>query len=234
MIKPLPAILLLASFGLLTNLHADLTIVQKIDGLGQDMESTTKIKPGKTRVDSSPAHSFIMDLNTGAMITLMPAQKKYMKIPSEMAQAVVDSMKKTAGDQPATPSVPTPTGKKETISGYPAEEYTCIFNGTKMTLWLTTALPDYKAMLQEMATAFKSGPMAAMTKSLGLDFAALPGFPIRMINELTPGQVMTSTTVSVSTKPIPDLDFDIPADYTELKMPMLTPPAAEQPPALSK
>jgi hypothetical protein len=45
---------------------------------------------------------------------------------------------------------------------------------------------------------------------------------------------MTSTTLSVSTKPIPDAEFEIPAGYTELKMPSLTPPDAVQPPALSK
>jgi hypothetical protein len=231
--KTIFSLLLLASCGLLANLHADLTVVQKVEGMGQNMESTTKIKPGKTRIDASPANSFLMDLRTGEMTSLMTAQKKYMKIPNQMAQAVVDGMKKMQGDQSA-PAAPTPTGKKETVSGYPCEEYTCVLHGTKLTLWLTTALPGYQAMLQEMAAAFNQGPMSVMTKSLGVDFASLPGYPIRTSNELRPGQVVTTTVISVNTDPIPDADFDIPSDYTELKMPSLTPPAARQAPAVSK
>jgi hypothetical protein len=219
MTKPLPALLLLAASGLLTNLHADLAIVQKTDGAGQDIETTTNIKLSKMRVDT-PANVVIMDLKTGALTSLMPAEKKYMKIPSQMAQAVFDSMKKSAADQPQTPPVPAPTGNKETISGYPCEEYTYNYHGS--------------AALQEMAAAFSQGPMAAMVKSVGVDFATLPGFPIRTVTELKPGETMTSTTLSVSTKPIPDAEFEIPAGYTELKMPSLTPPDAVQPPALSK
>jgi hypothetical protein len=233
MTKPLPALLLLAASGLLTNLHADLAIVQKTDGAGQDIETTTNIKLSKMRVDT-PANVVIMDLKTGALTSLMPAEKKYMKIPSQMAQAVFDSMKKSAADQPQTPPVPAPTGNKETISGYPCEEYTYNYHGSKLILWLTTALPGYQAALQEMAAAFSQGPMAAMVKSVGVDFATLPGFPIRTVTELKPGETMTSTTLSVSTKPIPDAEFEIPAGYTELKMPSLTPPDAVQPPALSK
>jgi hypothetical protein len=233
MLKPPSSVLLLAAFGLLTNLHADLTLVQKIDGVGQDMETTTNIKPGKMRVDTS-ATVVIMDLKTGSLTSLMPAEKKYMKIPSQMAQVVFDSMKKSQGDQTPAPPVPTPTGKKETINGFACEEYNFTYRGSKGTLWLTTALPGYQAALQEMAAAFTQGPMAAMVKNIGVDFTALPGFPIRTVTELKPGDTITSTTVSVSTKPIPDAEFDIPAGYTEMKMPSLTPPDAAQPPALSR
>jgi hypothetical protein len=227
-------LLLLASICLPPALHADLTIVQKVVGMDQDMESTTKIKPGKTRVDASPATSIIMDLKTGEIISLMHAEKKYMKIPGQMAQAAIEGMQKMEGDQPGTAPELKPTGKKETIGGYPTEEYTCNVAGSKLSLWLTRALPDYQAVLTEMATAFKEGPMAAMMKHFGVDFATLPGFPMRTVNELQPGQTITSTVLSVSTKPIPDSDFDIPADYQAMKTPSLTPSAAEEPPAVSK
>jgi hypothetical protein len=232
--KTLFSTLLLASICLLANLHADLTLVQKVDGLGQDMQSTTKIKGGKTRIDASPETSIIMDMKTGDMISVMHAQKKYVKIPSQMAQAAMESMKKMQGDQPDAARELTATGKKETIAGYPAEEYTYTFAGRKMSLWLTKALPDYQEALKEMGTAFNNGPMASMMKSLGVDFATLSGFPVRTVSELQPGQTVTSTVVSVSTKPIPDSDFDIPPDYQEMKMPTLTPPAAQDAPPVSK
>ncbi len=225
--------LLLTSVCLLPNLFADLTIVQKVDGMGQVMESTTKIKGGRTRIDASPATSIIMDLKTGEMISLMHTQKSYMKIPSQMAQAALAGMKKMQGDQAAAPSI-VPTGKKDTISGYAAEEYTYNQAGMKMSLWLTKALPDYATVLKEMGEAFSQGPMAAMMKNFGLDFGALPGFPIRTVNELQPGQTITSTVVSVSTQTIPDSAFDIPTDYKVMTMPSLTPPAATDAPAVTK
>ena len=231
--KILFAALALAAFCLVHPLRADLTLVQKVDGMGQDMETTTKIKPGKIRVDASPATSIIMDTKGGNMISLMHAEKKYMRIPSQMAQAAIDSMKKMQGDQTGATAF-TPTGKKETIDGFPSEEYTCTAGGTKLTLWLTKSLPDYQTALKEMAEAFNQGPMSAMMKNLGVDFGTLPGFPMRITNEVQPGQTITNTVVSVSTKPIPDSDFDLPADYQELKMPSLTPPASEAAPALSK
>jgi hypothetical protein len=232
--KTLCAILLAASICVLPSLRADLTIVQKVEGMGQNMESTTKIKGGKTRVDAAPATSIIMDLKSGDMISLMPAEKKYMKIPSEMAQAAMASMKKTQASPSGAPPALTPTGKKDTINGYSAQEYTYNTGGSKISLWLTTALPNYQQALKEMSAAFNQGPMSAMIKDLGVDFSTLPGFPLRTVNELQAGEAVTSTVVSVSTKPIPDSDFDVPADYEEMKMPSLTPPAVDQAPAVSK
>ena len=230
--KILSATLLLPSVCLLSPLlRADVTIVQKVDGMGQNMESTTEIKDGKTRVDASPETSIIMDPKSGDMISVMHAQKKYIKIPSQMAQAALASIQKTQGDH-AAPSL-TATGKKETINGFATEEYTCSVAGSNLSLWLTKELPDYQAVLKEMATTFNQGPMAAMMKSLGVDFSTLPGFPIKTINEMD-GQTITSTVVSVSTKPISDADFVVPADYQQMKMPSLTPPAAVQAPAVSK
>lgn len=227
----LPLLALLASLALGPTLHADLMITQQVEGMGQNMESTTKIKGSKTRVDASPATSIIMDLKSGDMISLMHSQKKFMKIPSQMTQAAFDGMKKMQGGKGGL--TPTPTGKKDVISGYASEEYTSTVAGTKITLWLTKALPDYQQVLKEMGVAFSQGPMAAMMKNLGVDFTTLPGFPIRTVNEIQPGQSMTTTVTSVSIKPLPDSDFEVPADYQAMTMPSLTPPAAAAP-AVSK
>ncbi len=210
--------------------RADLTVVQNVQGLGQDVENTAMFKEGKTRVDTSPGTSIIMNLKSGEMINLMHGPKTYLKVSSALAQAAINSM--TQGQAAATatgaPSALTATGKKDTISGFAAEEYTCVVAGVKMTLWLTKALPDYETAVKEMNGAISQGPMGPLMQSYGIDMASLPGFPIRTVLEIAPGQTMTRTVTSVSTKPVPDSEFEIPPGYREVAVPVLTPPAAEQ------
>ena len=207
--------------------RADLTVVQKIEGMGQNLESTAKFKGSKTRVDAAPNTSLIMDLKSGEMIQVIQAEKTFLKVPAQVAQAAIDSMKKMGGDNPEKPQL-VPSGKKDTISGFAAEEYTCTVAGTHLALWLTKALPDYDKALKEMSAAFTQGPMAAMMQSYGLDMANLPGFPVRTVNEVQPGQTMTTTVVSVSMKPIADSEFEVPAGFKEVSMPTLTPPAGAE------
>jgi hypothetical protein len=214
------------SLTLLGAARADLTIVQKVEGGGQNMESTTKFKENKTRVDAGPGTSIIMDLKTGDIVNVMQAQKSYMKIPGAMAQQAMDSMKQMQASQGAAKPELTPTGKKETISGYASEEYSTTIAGAKMHFWLTKALPDYQSALKQMSAAFSQGPMAAMMQGLGLDIGALPGFPMRISQDADGGQTMTSTVVSVNTKPVADSEFAIPAGYKEITMPNLTPAGA--------
>lgn len=219
-------LLIVAAAGLFAvagNVRADLTIVQKIEGMGQSLENTAKFKGDKTRVDAAPT-TLIMNLKTGEMTRLIPESKTYMKVPVEVEQAAIDSMKKTGGDPTDKPQL-VPTGKKDTISGFAAEEYACTIAGTRLSLWLTKALPDYEKALKEMSVAFNQGPMAGLMQSYGLDMASLPGFPIRTVNESQPGQTVTTTVVSVNTKPLADSEFEVPADYKELTMPTLTPAA---------
>ena len=209
------------------NSRADLTVVQKIEGMGQNMESTAKFKGSKTRVDAAPNTSIIMALKSGEMIQVVQAEKTFLKVPATVALAAIDSMKKTTSDGSEKPQL-VPTGKKETISGFAAEEYTCTIAGTHLSLWLTKALPDYEKALKEMSAAFTQGPMASMMQSYGLDMANLPGFPIRTVNEVQPGQSQTTTVVSVSMKPIADSEFEVPAGFKEISMPTLTPPAGAE------
>ena len=209
--------------------RADLTIVQKVEGMGQAFENTSRFKDGKTRVDTSPGTSLIMNLKTGETTSLTHAQKTYLKISGDMARAAIASVQKTQEDHPDTKSPLTPTGKKDSISGYEAEEYTCTIAGVRMSLWLTKALPDYEEALKELSAGFKSGAMATVMQNYGFDMSTLPGFPVRTVLEVQPGQTMTRTVVSANTQPIPDAEFQVPADYKEVSATTLTPPAAAQP-----
>ncbi len=125
------------------------------------------------------------------------------------------------------------TGRRDTVSGFAADEYTCTVAGVKMSLWLTKALPDYAAVLKEMNGTLSQGPMGPLLQSDGIDAANLPGFPVRTVLEIQPGQTMTRTVVSVSTQPVADAEFEVPADYKEMSVPVLTPPAAAVGPSSS-
>ena len=208
---------------------ADLTVVQKVEGMGQAYENTSLFKDGKTRVDTSPGTSLIMDLKTGETISLNRPQKTYLKISGDMARAAIASLQKTQEEHPDARSPLTATGKKDNISGYEAEEYTCTVAGVQMSLWLTKALPDYQEALKELSEGFKQGPMATLMQNYHFDLSTLPGFPVRTVLEVQPGQTMTRTVVSASTQPIADAEFQVPADYKEISAPTLTPPAAALP-----
>jgi hypothetical protein len=219
---------LLAAVCGLSSLHADITIVQHVDGMGQNMVGATMFKagrirvdyapfkPGQTRAGASPATSVIADLKTGEVIKMTPPRKTYTKTtPDAMSQSTG-----TTSDGGA-PSLK-PTGKKATVSGYEAEEYTVAVSGVKMSMWLTKAIPDYAAVvgqMAEMSAAFSEGPLAATLKSVGMSMEPLPeGFPVRTVYEFAPGQTVTSTVLSVSTKPIPDFEFEVPAEYKEINI----------------
>ena len=222
---PLTAALLLTALAA-APARADLLITQKVEGMGPaGMETTTKVKGDKMRVDATPEISVIVDVKSGDMVNLMHAQKAYLKVSGDMAKTMMEQMKQGQGSgAAATKPELKPTGKKETINGYACEEYAGTANGMKFDFMLTKALPNYEAALKQLADTMKNGPLAQQTQGMGLDFGTLPGFPLRTAMEMG-GQKMTSTVTNVSTAPLPDADFSLPAGYKEMAMPSLTPPA---------
>ena len=82
------AITLLCSSLLLfaASLRADTVIVQKVEGAGQFSEMTVKLKNGKALMEVAPQISTIYDSGTGDVITIMHAQKMYVKLPAATAK----------------------------------------------------------------------------------------------------------------------------------------------------
>ena len=218
--------------------RADLLMTQKVEGTGQDVEITTKCKGDQLRIDVAPGMSMIVDTKSGSMTNLMHTQKSYMQIPASVAQAAVDNLKRQQAQAGASPNASeakpqlTATGNKETISGFAAEEYNTTLNNLKMHLWLTKTMPDYQSALKQLAAATEQGPLAAQSRGMGMnvDLANLPGFPLKTVLEMGPSQKVTSTVTAISTKPIPDSEFIVPAGYQEIKVPNLTPPVTAPPP----
>lgn len=218
-------LLALAGLPLLT--RADMVIVQKVEGAGQNSEMTMKFRDDKIRADVSPQISTLTDAGTGDVTTIMHAQKTYMVIPASSSKALMEQVKKqmdeqTASGEPTPNPKPQPTGKKEKINGYDTEEYTSQFNGMKVNYWIAAKFPNWAGVLAAM-TKFQQGGLASMTKGLMPSPSDFKGMPIRTEVDLN-GQKITTTLISITSEAVDPAEFLIPAGYTEMKMPSFNAP----------
>src|SRR5438874_13839933 len=102
--------------------RADFTIVQNVEGKGQNHEITLKIKGDKVRMEATPQMTMIVDGKTGDTITLMNAHRKFLRISGDKARAIAELAAKYGGPTTEKPKL-TATGKKMMINGYEADEY---------------------------------------------------------------------------------------------------------------
>src|SRR2546421_3261685 len=94
--KALALSLMLVATGSFTA-RADFTIVQKVEGKGSGSEITLKIKGDKIRMEATPQMTMIVDGKTGDTITLMNAQKRFLRISGEKAKAIAELAAKYGG-----------------------------------------------------------------------------------------------------------------------------------------
>lgn len=197
--------------------RADLTVVQKMEGAEGLHKITFKIKGDKARVEVSPQITTIVDAKTGELTTLMNDQKTVMRISGERAKAMAEMAKTFVKQETPDQSLPKPTGRKETIAGYETEEYVTESANYKASYWVAKTYPNFQSILQQMSL-LQRGAFAEITKGMP-DYHALPGLPLRTKIK-TPGQEeITSTIESVSLAPLPASDFNVPAGYSEMKLP---------------
>ena len=199
----------------------DLTLVQTIEGNGVPSGSqiTIKMKGGKTRIETGPQASVIIDAKTGDTITLVHPQKQIMRIAGDKMRAIAEMTNKFATDKGVNqkPKL-TPIGKKKVINGMETEIYTSEGPTSKTTYWIATNYPDAPQILREMQTM---QPGQWNIQQTGMpDFRDFPGLPLR-ITVNSGGKEITSTLVSVKQDPISDAEFSVPADYSEIKMPAI-------------
>src|SRR5467141_3200467 len=97
--------------------RADFTIVQKVEGKGGANEIILKLKGNKIRMEATPKMTMIVDGNTGETLTLMNAQKKFVRISGEKAKAIAELATKYGGTTAEKPKL-IATGKKMIINGY--------------------------------------------------------------------------------------------------------------------
>ena len=200
--------------------RADLTLVQKVEGAGGPAnEVTVRIKGDKARIDATPQISTIVDGKTGEVLTLMKDQKAVVRISADKMKAAADMINKFTDKKKSTgPSKPAPTGRKEVINGYEAEEYTVETPIFKAAYWVAPQYPNGAAILKQLQAVKSDMWNSAKTKLP--DYRELPALPIQTIIDLGTSK-MTTTLISAKEDPLADSDFAVPADFKEITVPDL-------------
>lgn len=199
-------------------LRADLVIVQKIEGSGQSGEQTIRIKGDKSRADMAEQISMITDGATGDIITLMHAQKTYLKVPAAQTRAMMEQMQKQrpAGGEP--PKL-TPTGKKEKVGAFDCEIFTTNFGGVNVTYWIAKDFPNFAAILAQMEK-LQSASISAMTKGMMPELKDFPGMQLKTEMDLG-GKKVSTTILSVKDDAVDPASFVVPPSYKEASAPAL-------------
>ncbi|HWM25975.1 MAG TPA: DUF4412 domain-containing protein [Chthoniobacterales bacterium] len=223
-----PGLSLIITAFLLVTARGDLSLVQKVEGSGSVSQITIKLKGDKARVEVTPQVTTLIDRKTGDMLTLMNAQKKFVRISADKSKAIVEMANKYSGDPAATAekSMLKPTGKKEMIHGYEAEEYVRESPALKESYWIALQYPDSAAIVKQLQSVI---PAAWNEVAKGvLDFRDFPGLPLRTIIKAD-GKEIISTITSIKQDALSDAEFSVPKDFQELKVPNLQELLGEKP-----
>jgi len=201
--------------GLCLSARADFTIVQKVEGKGSASEIILKLKGNKIRMEATPKMTMIVDGNTGETITLINAQKKFLRISGDKAKAIAELATKYGGGTAEKPKL-IATGKKMTINGYEAQEYVGETKMFKASYWIAPRFPDSAAIMQQLQAVI---PTAWNDLAKGMmDYRDLPGFPLRTEVKTGDNEV-TSTVIAIKQDPLSDAEFSVPNDFQEMKIP---------------
>ena len=221
---PMKKIVILCLFISIIQARADMVITESVASVGQTQTMTLKIKGDKVRTDISEQLSTIMDTASGDLITIMHAQKSYMKISGSKSKELIEQMKKLQGqtdaaDTPAEKPKLVDTGKSEKVNDYNAEIYTSQTPTMKITLWVTKDFPNYAAVSEQMKKlqADILGKLGSAANGTP-DISGLQGLPVKTQYEIN-GNTVTVTILSAKEQPVDDAEMTVPSGYTEMAMP---------------
>jgi hypothetical protein len=207
-----------AAIGLvfLCSARADLTIVQRVDGVAQNGDVTVKIKGDKQRIDAPSQPTRIIDGKSGEMTDLISDQKSFVTISAAQIKAAAASMN-LSPDKNSTASKLTPTGKKETINGYETEEYVYETPQFKASFWVAKKYPGAAEILKQMQAPISG---AWKPSNMGMpDYTDFAGMPLKTVISVGDSQVAT-TIISVKQDPLSASEFEIPKDFQPMKQPI--------------
>ena len=208
----------------LTVARADFIIEQNVDGLGQQSGKViVKIKDLKTRAELSPQISYIIDGGTGDSITLMHAQKSFLKVSAAQGKALLEQVQKSAGV--GASAKPVATGKKETVGEWAAEIFTWSGGSLAVKYWVAKDFPNASAIQAAMDKVQTAG-VGALGKGLLPANSAFPGMVVKTEMRMKQ-KTITSTIVSAKEEGVDAKEFEVPADYKELPTPTFDAPAAK-------
>ena len=206
-------------------------VVYKMNGNGESVEMTQMYQGTKSRTEinsKGQAAAMIMDMTTGSMTTLMPAQKMYMVMDfRKMGEALrgIAPSKDEKGARAASAPGQAPnikaTGRTEVVAGHTCEWYVM---GEKGEIEVCSAKGlGFFAFGQSPLGGGGGSSMGALAALGGnADYAKLfkdGFFPLKMAqNTKGKSQVVMEATKVEQTTLDPSL-FVPPPDYTEMKMP---------------
>lgn len=200
---------------------ADLVVVQEITGPsnlgGQQTRLVSYYKDDKARIDVGEKVSSIINGATGQIISLMHDQKMVTKFDSKQTSALY-AMSQQVGSVPSAAQKISPTGKKDKINGFNAEEFVIEQAGNKITLWLARDYPNKEKLLKQLSLLQKSDALKFTPEMSTIGMDNLPGIPVRMISNIS-GAETTINLVSIQEKTLENSLFEIPANYKSLDIP---------------
>lgn len=197
--------------------RADLVIVQHVDGSGQSGDQTIKIKGDKARTDLASQVSMITDGASGDIVTLMHAQKAFLKVSAAQTKAMMEQLQKLKPN--AEPAKLTATGKKEKVGNYECEIFSSNLGGISVTYWIAKDFPNYPAVREQM-DKLQTGSISAMGKGVMPELKDFPGMVIRTEMDMG-GKKVSTVLVSAKEEKIDPAIFDVPKDYKEASAPVL-------------
>ena len=216
-----PGLCLIVTVSLLVTARGDLSLVQKVEGSDSVSQITIKIKGDKARVEVTPQMTTIVDRRSGDLLTLMNAEKKFVRISANRSQAIAELTSKYAGD-PVTAVEKlklAPTGKREIILGYEADEYVRESPSLKESYWISSKFPDSAAIVKQLQAIV---PAAWNDIAKGMfDYRDFPGLPLRTVVKKAGEREIASTITSVKQDSLSEAEFSVPKDFQELKVPNL-------------
>jgi hypothetical protein len=212
--KAFPPIALV--FALALTAHADVVIEQEVESPAGKGKIVMKIKGDRARIESPTSSGntvTVMNMKTGELATMLPADKVVVKADLKTVKAQQEAMFKRLGLDLTKEQKPTPTGTTEKVGEYTADVYDFSFGELTGKIWAAKDFPNAQLFKDEMKRVGEAGTM-------GLNLARLevPGMLVKS-RMATPAGTMTLTVVSARQEPVPEADFAIPADYQEVKVP---------------
>lgn len=223
-----PAALMLGSGALAAQGSFEGVVHYRMTGQGgQVMEPVYYVKGGKARVEMNAAGQMaimLIDVESGAMTALMPAQKMYITMNvAAMAQNLPQDRAHPDADVKFAP-----TGQKETIAGITCEHYrmTQSKDDTQADFCLAKGMGTFMGLNVPAG----GGPMSGMGRLPGM--GSLPpgaaefaktfkdgAFLLKMDLKESDKNEMSMVATQVDRKSLDPALFAPPSDYREMKMP---------------
>ena len=205
-------------------MFADLTIVQEVVMSQAGSQETARemtfyVSGQKTRVEQGEGGMIFLGAEK-KNIVLMHPNKTYMIMPTLDASAIAKGAHSSAS-RDAENMTWEKTGKKETIAGIEAEQWLGKSGGkTAIEVW-SGGKPEVLEEFITSAGSIAKGPAAELAKNLKKGAGSWPqGYPLKTIVYNDGGVIVATTTVKkIDAGPVSPSQFEIPAGYSEMKMP---------------